>query len=315
MALTGNPLNVRRRAVGMTIETTSGTAETPTAVLANTLVLEATCEPTGVFDGGESRPIGQHGGAGPRTKVMEKGKLTMKTRMRHADATLSLLQLCGFVISGTDSEIATSVWADLSQRETGTFYFWEDGRLKRLHGANGSCKIKPATGAGGPIDIEWEFEGIFTMMTDAAMPSDPTLTTTAYRNAGLTLTLATAQIPQVSDWELDVGSEFAVREDVTAGTGLHRVQVEDGSPMLTLDPEARLVANYDAYGKFMAGTKEAAQIVLTDGTNTMTVAMPQTQRIDMTGGERSKKITDGAQFEIQKNASGVDLTFTESVPA
>lgn len=312
MSLTGNPLNMRRKAVGMTVESTSGTAETPSAALANTLVLVASCNPTGVFDGGESRPIGQHGGAGPRTKVMERGTATFKTRMRHADATLALLQLCGFVLSGASSEIATATWADLSQRVTGTFYFWEDGRLKRLHGANGTAKIAPATGAGGPVDIDWEFQGIFTMMSDASMPADPTLTTSAYRNAGLGLTLAAGQIPQVSDWELDIGAEVNPRQDATATSGLQRYQVEDGAPMLTIDPEARLVANYDAYGKYMAGTAEAAQIVLTDGSNTLTIAMPQTQRIDMPGGEREKKLTDNAQLEIQKNASGVDLTFTES---
>lgn len=313
MAATGDPLNVRRKLVGMTIETTSGTAETPAAALANTQVLSVTCQPTGIFDGGESRPVGQHGGAGPRTKTVQGGTLSMTTRMRHADATLSLLQLCGFVLSGTSSEIATATWADLSQRETGTFYVWESGRLKRLHAANGTATIKPASGSGGPVHIDWEFSGIFTMMSDVSMPSDPTLTTVAYRNAGLTFTLAGSAIPQISDWELNLGAEVAMRQDVTVDAGIHRYQVEDGSPMLTIDPEARLVASYDAYGKLLAGTKEAGQIVLSDGTNNLTIDMPVCQRIDMPGGEREKKLTDNAQLELQKDSSGVDLKFTESV--
>lgn len=312
MSLGGNPMNTRRRAVGMVIEAVSGTAEVVTVALANTQVLECKCEATGVFDGGESRPVGLHGGAGPRTKVLEMGEGTIKTRMRHGDATLSLLQLCGFVLSGPSNEIATPYWTDMGQRVTGTFYFWEDGRLKRLHGANGKCSIKPSTGAGGPIDIDWSFSGIFTMMPDAALPADATLTTTAYRNAGLTLTMAAGQIPQVDAWELDIAADYKARKDVTLNSGLHRFQVEDGVPMLKLDPEARLVSAYDAYGKYLAGTKEATQIVLSDGSNTTTIDMPVTQRIGLTGGERDKTMTDDIEVECQKDSSGVDIRFTES---
>jgi hypothetical protein len=311
MSTAGPPLNARRKAVGMTIETTSGTAETPSSVLANTQVLEVECNPMGFFDGGESRPVGLHGGAGPRTKTLERGQLTMKTRMRHGDATLALLQLCGFVLSGDDDEIATPYWTDFSQRETGTFRVWEGGRYKGIYGANGTAVIKP-TGPGGPIDIDWDFQGVWIPPADQTQPSDPTFSTAAYRNAGMTFELASAVIPQFSEWELNIGAEVAPRQDVTVTSGLHRYQVEDGFPMLTIDPEARLVAQYNAYGIFRQGTKQAAEIVLTDGTNTTTIDLPATQVVDMSSGAREKKLLDNMTLECQKDTNGVDIKFTES---
>jgi hypothetical protein len=312
-----NPsLNVRRALLGAVLQSDPRTKASVTAALANTWVYDLKCEPAGIFDGSENRPHGNHGGAAKREKVKQKGIVQFKTRMRHADATLLLLQGCGCVLSGTDSEIATATWADFTARKYLTFKVWEAGRIKEVYAANGTVKIAPMGGAGSPVIAEWSFDGIwFDGPSDGAMVSDPTITTASYRAAGMTLDVDSGSIPQVDSWEVDLGAEVAERADVTDETGLDCFQVEDGSPMLKLDPEARLVAHYDAYGLLVDGEVVPVELVLTDGTNTATIDLPACQRLAVTDGARDKKRLDEVEFECQKDSSGVDFKFTESVPA
>lgn len=308
---TNPPLNSRMALLGALAETTSGTANVPTAALANSQLFDITAEPDGLYDGGEVRPDGNHGGSAKRNKTVQKGKVSFKMRLRHGDGLYTLLQGCGFVISGASSEIAKPSWVDMSARKTLTLRVWQGGMYKQIHGANGTCKISPE-GPGQSVMAEFEFMGIWDAPGDQAMPSDPTLTTTAFRAAGMTVSVGGGSIPQIDGWELDMGQEVAPRQDITTASALHRFQVEDGSPKLTIAPEARLVAHFDHYGKLLAGTQEAISFVLTDGTNTLTIAAAAAQRISGGDAAREKKRTVPTEFELQKDSSGDDLTLTLS---
>lgn len=311
---TNPPLLERRKLLGALLETTSGTANAPSTALANTEVYDIEIAPDGFFDGSENRPHGGGGGSAKRLIGKQGGKLTFKTRLRHGDATFTLLEGCSCVISGGDNEIAKPVWVDMTGRKTLTFRVWHAGRYLQIYGANGTVKFAPE-GSAEPVVASWEFMGVWTAPGAQAMPSEPTLTTVALRAAGMTLTVGGGSIPQVDGWELDLGAKVSPRQDATAASGLHRYQVEDGNPKLKLTPEARLVAHYDAYGKLLAGTVEAISMVLTDGTNTITIGMPAAQRIAVTPGKRDEKSLDEAEFELHKDSSGDDVIFTESVPA
>lgn len=310
----GNPgLNLRRKLLGAVVESPRGTKGSVTTALANTTVYDIKCEPTGIFEGSENQPQGLHGGRGKREPGMHGGIVEFKTRARHADATLLLLRGCGCVLSGASSNIATATWTDMTVREALTFKVWEAGRIKEVYGANGSVTVKPGGKPGSPVELDWKFKGIwFDGPSDGAMPADPTITTAAYRSAGMTLTVDEDPIPQVVGWELDLAAEVAERGDVTADSGLHCYQVEDGAPMLKLDPEARLVAHYDAYGLLLAGAAVPVQLVLTDGTNTSTIDLPSCQRLGVSDASREKKVVDAVEFECQKDANGVDFRWTQS---
>lgn len=312
-----NPsLIVRRAQPGAAVEGTRGTKATVSGVLGNTWVYDLKMEPVGIFDGSENTPHGLHGGRAKREKVMVKGIVQFKTRMRHADATLTLLRGCGCVISGGDSEIATASWTDQTTRESLTFKGWEAGRIKEVYGANGTVKFAPMGGPGSPVIAEWSFEGVwYDGPSDAAMVSDATITTASYRSAGMTLQVDSGSIPQVAGWEVDLGAVVAPRGDITLATALQLYQVEGGAPMLKLDPEARLVAHYDSYGLLLSGEVVPVQLVLTDGTNTTTIDLPACQRLGVTDGAREEKRLDEVEFECQKDSSGVDFKLTESVPA
>ncbi len=311
---TNPPINTRMALLGALVETTSGTANVPTVALPNSQIFDIVCEPDGLYEGGEVRPDGNHGGSAKRNKTVQKGKLTFKMRLRHLDGLYTLLRGCGFVISGDDDEIAKPSWVNFAVRETLTFRVWQGGTYKQIYGANGTCKIAPE-GPGQAVIAEFEYMGLWAAPGDQAMPSDPTLTTAAFRAAGMTISVGGGSIPQIDGWELDMGQEVAPRQDITADSALHRFQVEDGSPKLTIAPEYRLVAHYDHYGLLLAGTQQAVSFVLTDGTNTLTIAAAAAQRISGGDGSREKKRTVPTELELQKDSSGDDLTLTYSVPA
>lgn len=310
------PISLRQALMGGALEATSGTAETVTTALANTNVYNAKMGPMDLFSGGESRPIGNYGGSDERTIGPRAGKATFRTELRYGDATMTLLQASGFSYAAGPPKVATAVWIDLASAKTITLVLWQKGKKKTLYGAScSSCKIAPESN-GQRVYIEWEFMGVWGGQVDASMPSDATITTPALRSAGITLTEDAEEIPQVSEWSIDLGPETNPRQDATAATALHRYQVEDGNPTLSLDPEARLVAQYDAYGLLLAGGTHAIVLTLTDGPgNSISFSMPRAQRLTVEDGERDKKLTDPVTFELHKGSSHGGIVITETAAA
>ena len=93
------PLARRRSLVGAAVESTSGTPETVSTALSNTIVYDAKMVPTGVFDDGERRPNGHYGGSIDTVAGKLVGSVTFTTEVRYGDATLTLLKGCGFTVS------------------------------------------------------------------------------------------------------------------------------------------------------------------------------------------------------------------------
>ncbi len=303
------PMSIRQAILGATVETVSGTAQLPTAALNNTVVYDAKMMADGLFEGGESAPVGNFGGTEPSTPGPQKGKASFRTELRFGDATPTLLSAAGFSVAGG---VATADYINLANHQTLTLALWEGGRRKHLFGASCSkCEIAPESN-GQRIYLDWEFSGVWGGVVNDAMPADTTVTTAAMRSAGITLTEDGSEIPQVSGWSVDLGPETNQRGDATSPTALNRYQVEDGRPKLKLDPEARLVDQYDAYGLLLAGGTHAIVLGLSDGAgNTCTISMPRAQRMSVTDAEREKKRVDEVEFMLHRNAAsaGVVITF------
>ena len=75
-----------------------------------------------------------------------------------------------------------------------------------------------------------------------------------------------------------------------------------------MNPESRLVATYDVFGKWLAGTEEALSIVLDDGTDVITFSAPKLQRTNVQEGDRSGLQIDDVSFAC--NPSSGDDEFT-----
>lgn len=311
MAVTTPPLTMRRSLLGATIESTPGTAATVSTALANSVIYDAKLVPDGLFDDGERRAMSNYAGRGVRVKGLQKGKLTFRLELRHGDALFTLLRAAGYVFSGS-AQLIMLPSSDLGDRDTLTFKLWEAGRVKSISGAQAtSVKIAPA-GAGQRVYAEFEFMGVWIAPEDDDMPSDPSVTTAAFRAAGMTLTEDSAAMPPVSTWEINLNPDTQPRLDVTAAAGLAMYLVEDRNPMITLDPEARLVDDYDAFGKLLAGDEEALQLVLTDGTNTLTIDAPKAQRLTVSDEARDNKRIDQIELECHNSSGDDDLKFTKS---
>lgn len=308
------PLAMRRSMVGAAVESASGTAEAIAAALANTAVYNSRFRPLGFFDDGERRPDGNSLGTLPRTKGMQLGEGSFMTEYRHGDGTYTLLQGAGYVLSGASSEIALPT-SDLSARKTLTLKNWEDGRYQLIHGAVATAVRLAPTGTGQRLMWNWTFRGIWDNPGDEAMPTMPDIdaATPVMRARGMTVLIATAAIPKISTFELNFGIQAEPREDLTATHGLAHMLIGERNPQLTIDPEADLVANYDAFGKFEAGTVEAVQLEATDGTETLTIDIPAGQRIELEPTERGSKKVDRVRIECHNTDAGNDdLKFTKS---
>lgn len=305
-----NPsLVARRKLLGAAIETTKGTAETLSAALSATIVYDLKIVPVDLFADGQRLPNLSSSGSVPRVKGPQKGKATFKTEMAYGDGFLTLITGCGFV---NTSGVCTPT-TDISAQKTLTLCAWEGGRKKILHGAMGTCTLSIG-GTGQRLMCEWEFDGIFNTVVDQAMPSFSPILTAGYRAASVTFTIASAAIPPIDDFTLKTNSDVQMREDITKSSGIGYFIVGDVVPTLTLAPEARTVANYDVFGKLLAGTAEAVAMTFTDSTgNTFAIAAPKAQRISVDDDERGKKLVDPIEMDLHVSSGNDSVTFTSTV--
>lgn len=303
---TNAPLVARRKLIGATIETTKGTAATVSAALDGAFS-DVVCEPVDLFSEGERRAQGAHLGTSASVLGMKAGRLTFRHEWRHGDAFATLAQACGF-------ELATGVLtpkSDITLHKSLTFKVWEGGRVKTIIGAMGTFSIEPG-GPGQRVFINWEFSGIWVDPADDAMPSQAPITGQPYRAAGVVLTFGGSSLPQISTWNLNVNNEVEPRQDILQASGIKHYIVSDRGPTITLDPEARLVAQHDAYGDLADGVTGALQMVLTGAGGTMTIDAARAQRTGVADATRDNKLTDDLTLALHASSGDDDLVFTEA---
>lgn len=311
MALSVPPMLGRQKLLGVGVETTAGTPATVTAPMANSIIYDAKLEPDGLFDGGDRQPNGHYQGSIDSVLGLQKGKLSFKMELRHADAFMTLILGCGFsVTNGVASRTST-----MANHSALTFNLWEGGRRKQIYGAAGTFSLAPE-GPGKRIMADFSFDGIWSAPVDETMPAFAPVTGGSYRAAGMTLTIGAAAIPLVSTFKLELGNEVSERPSLVAATGLLHMLVEDHAQRITLDPEARLVATHDAYGLLLAGTTGALVTQFADSAgNTFKIDAARVQRLDIKDGMRDKKLTDEITLALHESAGDDSLKFTKTAAA
>ena len=302
-------LHRRRKVLGGALQSDVDTPATVSTPFANTVIYDAKMEPLDLFADGEAKPDGNYTGTSARTIGPKLGKATWRQELRHADALYLFLQAAGHVVSGAGDLVCKWV-SDPTQKQVMTLVLWEGGRRKQLNAA----ALRPTRfgpdGRGGRVFIEWEAMGLWVDPVAEAMPADATVTTQAYRAKNMTATFDSAAVPPMDGFELDLGITVEECEDMT-GDGVGYYLAMDFQPTLRLKPEARLVADYDAYGLLMAGTVQAVVLQLTDGTNTLNMSFPEAQRLNITDETRGETLVDGIELEIQNTGDNA-YTFTKS---
>lgn len=301
----------RQKLIEAVVESTKGTEATTSAAAAATTVYDPKCVPGDIFSDGEREPSAASSGTVESVKGMQSGTMTFTTDLVFNDYFMTLIKACGYSVTGSGPFTAVPT-LDQATQKTLTLAVWEGGRKKVLYGASGNVVIKSA-GAAQRVQCDWEFQGIFKAVTDQAMPSDPTQSAKGWRNQAITLTLAAAAIPEIDGFEINAGANVEVREDATQAAGILHYLVTQVKPTLSLQPQADLVANYDAFGKFLAGTAEALSLVLTDANSkTMTITAPKVQRISIGDEERGGKLIDPIECMCHISSGNDQIQFVES---
>lgn len=302
MALSA-PLLTRKRGIKVSTETTKGTVATPTTDIR---VYDDVIEAADTFQERKlsSKYLGHSVGTLEGTKA---GKATFKTEIigdgsSALDAGLAiLLQACG-MLKTVEVYTPSSV---LSEHKTISLNAYRDGVLKQLLGCSGNVKIIQD---GGRMVFDFDFSGVWQAPIAGALPT-PSYSTQKplqWGNASNAFTLATLGI-KISSFEFDAGNNVVPRVD---NGHIQYYMISDRDPTITIDPEFDLVAGYDLYGAWLAGTEVAISQAVTNGTDTMTIAAPKFQYREVKEGDRDGIRTDDVTGQCNMNSGDDDYSIT-----
>lgn len=217
-----------------------------------------------------------------------------------------LLPACGWVDSaGVFSPTTESPGTNV---KTITIGCYQDGMFKQLFGAAGTFKL--IFEAGSPVSIEWTFQGIFDEPDDVTILSPTYPAITPPRFASNTFTIGGSSPGCIESLEVDAGNEVALRSCPGTVSGIKSGIVTDRKVNGTMNPESRLIATEDVFGKWIAGTEEALVIELDDGTDLISFDAPKLQRQNVQEGERAGIQTDEISFDCNGNAGDDEFTIT-----
>jgi hypothetical protein len=312
------PLLRRRRVLAAAIEGSPGTAASLAAGNAQFNVFDSAMTPN--LDFIQRPPQGAGFSPIPGVTGAQRGEV----RFSH--------HLCGSGSAGAPDPLwaeiflpacgmkeGTHVWTPESRpplatgtsAKTITIGLYEDGRFKRLRGCMGTFRL--VFPAGGPVAVEFTFQGIWDEPTDVALlaPTYPTTKPPRFRSAGFTLTPSggVAQSPKIRELSFDIGNEVTVREDPGDASGYCSAVVAGRRITGRFDAEARKILDDNPWYRWTAGTEAALALTLGAGSadgNTILVAAPKLQITNLVAGERGGLELDECEFQLNRSASGGD---------
>lgn len=219
-----------------------------------------------------------------------------------------LLQACGLVetINGTINVTYAPTSSPISASFYGpgkscTIKAYEDGWLHVLAGCIGNLKL--ILEAGKMAMCEWDFKGIYTAVTDAAIPTNtPTATDPPVVKSAAMQLQGYAGVA-VSKFEIDFGNTIAELPDINAANSILGYQISGRKPVGSADPLAVLVATHDFYGKFMSGAQASSTITVGSGAgNNCTITLPKTQYGKIAKADRSGVLALNVPLVFNRNS-------------
>jgi len=278
------PLLTRKKVLAIKLEGTKGTAET--TGLSNLMVWDASINRTDAFV--ERKYSSKHlGHTEPGVfERMYPGTCSFKTELTcfQADYLAALkipLQCCGMALNTKTFTPVSTVAA----QNTCTIYLYEDGRKKTLYGAMGNFNM---TVDSGRVILEFEFNGIYDSVATAALPAYTYNVAKGLCWSGSTFTLE-GSTALISTFNFSPNNVVVPRMN---GGAISHYMISDRDPTMTFDIEAQAPGTYDLYGIMEGHTTKTLSLVMSDGTNKITLAGGKVQLKDANSGDREGILTD-----------------------
>jgi hypothetical protein len=304
MAVAGNLLT-KTRVVKVKLETEAGTK-----VAGDTAIYFEDAKLV------ETSPVIERNGDGayrghslPSVIGERSGKFTGTAEIRGSgsagcDAGLAiLLQCCGL----KKTLEVFNMYSTLADDKTVSIDMWQSGRKLGLAGGSGTFVIRGESG--GRVLVDFEIDGVWQTPADEAIPAWAPGSQKPFMNKGATFTLDSNAI-KISQWTLTGGQIVVPRRSVAAASGISHYSVADMKPMFGCDPEADLVANYDYHGIFAAGTEKAISLIVTNGTDKCTIAIPKFQTTEKNEGDRDGLLTHELNGQCNHSSGNDAITLT-----
>jgi hypothetical protein len=293
-------------------ETTVGTAIALSAADAVFNVFDATMQPSSEY----TERKAQGAGLSPLPGVLggQSGTCTFMVELT-GGATVpawaaTFLPACGLKnTSGVFTPESIPPEGASSGAKTLTIGLYEDGKLKKLHGAMGNAVFNFV--AGKVVSIEFTFTGVWDAPTDVALLAPTYPTTAPLRFAAAALTIGSVS-PAIAEMTLDLGNVVTLREHQDQVSGFHSAVITDRRLNGTITLEAAKVATYDPYGDWLARTERALAFALGSVGNRAQFAAPRLQLTGPQEGERNGLQTDALAYQLNRSAAAGDdeLTLT-----
>lgn len=301
----------RKRVLAAKIEATPGTAET----LAGTDAAFNVYEPMIQLEIEKVEREGQGSfGYLPSVAGARRGRCTFKTDFSWGGTATepgwadTFFPACGLVKSTNTYTPRTEVPG--TNVKTLTIGLYQDGMRKILRGCVGTFKLVCETGK--PAMIEWDFVGIWDAPTDVAIlaptyPTDPVL---RYASGVTTFNSVAMQCASLT---LDVGNELMLREGTatTNPTGFIAGVITNRKPIITCNPESKLIATQDRHAIFL-DTAEYSVVFEIGGSAAPKVVITAPRAIiqTMQESDRNRLQVDDLTFLCCQNGSTADQEFS-----
>jgi hypothetical protein len=246
-----------------------------------------------------------------------RGKVTFTTDMPW-DGTLNepfwadtLFPACGYV-KNVNTYTPRSE-APGPNVKTLTMALYVDGMRRTLRGACGTFQL--VAEAGKRVQINWDFTGVWVAPTDVALitPTYPTDVLVRYGDGVTTWSGTSLFAKQIT---FDAGNTIYLREGSGASnpSGYIAACITGRKPVVTIDPESKLVATQDRYGQFLASTTGALVFeVKGTGTSKIVFTAPSASMENIQPADREKLVVDTIDFLCGYNGTAdqdMQIVFT-----
>ncbi|MBN1377858.1 MAG: hypothetical protein JXA04_01330 [Gammaproteobacteria bacterium] len=230
---------------------------------------------TGVSRGNSCK--GSHG--------QRSGELTFKMDLRGngsggLDAGQAIiLQACGL----KKTLEVYQVHASHPDDKTISVDVWLGGKKKGLAGAMGNIVFDGVVGDSLVATVT--LTGIYQAPVDEAVPSQTPGTEAPFKLKSGSFGLGGESI-LINKYSLDLGNNVVLRPDASTSSGILSAAIPINNAVISLDPEEALVADYDFDGIKLAGTEAAVSLVVSNGTDKLTLSTPKVETKELSPAER-----------------------------